>query len=321
MGSEVIDERRASGRSGVPPTVLVADDSSAIRRILRRALEGAGYRVTEAADGQQAVLSCRADRPDLLLLDIDMPVMDGLNALGALKADTELSSVPVLFLTARTAGSDVAAGLDLGAEDYLRKPCDPDELHARVANILRVKAREEELRRRALQADQLSTLDPLTGLGNRRYLELRISELVTAGGSMDVGVLLADIDHFKRVNDELGHPVGDEVLKAVASRLRAATGDGHILVRWGGEEFLVIAPDVTAVQLAEVAERCRAAVASAPFSTEAGTIVVTVSLGGTYGSLDRWDAAVRHADNALYAAKRAGRDQAVTWPLPTAASG
>jgi two-component system, cell cycle response regulator len=316
-GPYVVDERRASDRS-VPPTVLVADDSSAIRRILRRALEGAGYRVTEAADGEQALQSCRADRPDLLLLDIDMPVMDGLNALGALKADTELSSVPVLFLTARTAGSDVAVGLDLGAEDYLRKPCDPDELHARVANILRLKAREEELRRQARQADELSTIDPLTGLGNRRHLELRIGELAaSAGGSAPVGVLLADIDHFKRVNDELGHPVGDEVLKIVASRLRAAVDDGNVLVRWGGEEFLVLAPGVTAVELAEVAERCRATVAATPFATDAGAIDVTVSLGGTCGSVDGWDEAVRQADNALYAAKRAGRDQAVTWPSPS----
>ena len=114
------------------PTVLVVDDSVAIRRILGRALEGSGYRVEEAANGREALELCHADAPDLVLLDVDMPVLDGLSTLRAMKDDARLRAIPVLFLTARTGGDDVAAGLALGAQDYLRKPCDPVELRARV---------------------------------------------------------------------------------------------------------------------------------------------------------------------------------------------
>ena len=140
--------------------------------------------------------------PDLVLLDVDMPVMDGPTALAAMKADVGLADIPVLFLTARTGGADVAAGLQLGANDYLRKPSDPAELAARVGVALRQSAQEKALRGMAREADRLSTIDALTGLGNRRQLELAIDELRgTIGGAAPIGVIIADIDHFKQVND------------------------------------------------------------------------------------------------------------------------
>src|SRR5689334_16982564 len=123
------DDRRADDQPNAA-TVLVVDDSVAIRRILSRSLIAEGYIVREAADGQAALDSCQSDRPDLVLLDIDMPVMDGHATLRELRADPHLADLPVLFLTARTGGSDVATGLGLGAQDYLRKPCEPAELAA-----------------------------------------------------------------------------------------------------------------------------------------------------------------------------------------------
>ncbi|HEX9467017.1 MAG TPA: diguanylate cyclase [Acidimicrobiia bacterium] len=298
------------------PPVLVVDDSVAIRRILRRALEGAGYRVTEAADGQQALDACRADRPALVLLDVDMPVMDGLSALRAMKDDASLRTLPVLFLTARTGGEDVAMGLELGAQDYLRKPCDPVELCARVGTALRIKSHEDHLQQAARELDELSTTDPLTGLGNRRRLEASLAELSTRmEGESRIGVLMIDVDHFKQVNDEHGHAVGDVVLRIVAGRLGGATGaDGNnsTLVRWGGEEFVLLMLDARDEDVANVGEQLRCAIGSLPaVIDETRTLAVTVSVGCALGRLDSFDAVLQCADDALYDAKHEGRNRVV----------
>lgn len=313
----VTPERRGADRV-TSSTVLVADDSRAVRQILRRALERAGYRVEEAADGRQAVEACRDVDPDLVLLDVDMPVMDGMAALAAIRADDALRSIPVLFLTARTGGEDVALGLDLGAQDYLRKPCDPAELTARVASALRLRERERALARKALEADEASTLDPLTGLGNRRFLQARTSELAARGGlGATAGVALVDVDHFKRINDEHGHPVGDVVLCILARRLATAVGADATLVRWGGEEFLALAPDLSTTPLADLGEHLRASVVVTPFSVGGHDLLpVTVSVGCASGALDAFEAVLRAADGALYEAKRSGRNRVALAPLP-----
>ncbi len=293
-------------------SVLVVDDSSTTRRILRRGLEGAGYAVLEAADGEEGLALCRAARPDLVLLDVDMPVLDGPATLRAMRADPALRSLPVLFLTARTAGGEVAHGLDLGADDYLKKPCDPAELVARVGTALRRRDREVQLRQRAEDLDMLSTTDQLTGLGNRRHLDAQLTRLSAAGGpSTRIGVVLLDIDHFKQVNDTHGHAVGDVVLAVLANRLRGAL-DEHddTLVRWGGEEFLALSPGGDPAAVEALAERLRLAVRAGPVVLgEAVQLEVTVSAGAAAGRLDGFDALARAADAALYQAKAAGRDR------------
>jgi two-component system cell cycle response regulator len=306
-------ERRGSERVSTP-SILVVDDSTAMRRILSRALDAAGYRVSEAADGQAALAVCRADAPDLVLLDIDMPVMDGLTALKEMKADAGLRDIPVLFLTARTSGHDLAAGLDLGALDYLRKPCEPVELTARVAAALRQRVQQEALRGMALEADRLSSVDALTGVANRRQFDARTQEmLATMDGSTGIGVLIADLDHFKRVNDTEGHPVGDAVLKIAAARLRNAVGEDHLLVRWGGEEFVALTSGLSEAAVSELAERMHRAINENPFAIdEHRTLAITASVGCVLGRLDDVEAAVAAADEALYEAKQAGRDIVAT---------
>lgn len=305
-------ERRGPDRIATP-SILVVDDSTAMRRILARALMSAGYRVLEAPDGQVALTVCREHGPDLVLLDIDMPVMDGLATLKEMKADSELLDIPVLFLTARTSGADLAAGLDLGAQDYLRKPCEPAELNARVAAALRQRVQTENLRGLALEADRLSTVDALTGVANRRQFDTRTEQLLAAmGRDTAIGLMIIDVDHFKRVNDLEGHPVGDAVLRIVASRLSQVAGEEHLLVRWGGEEFVVVATALAHADVSELGERMRRAISDNPFAIdEDRKLEITVSVGCVSGRLGALDEALAAADKALYDAKHTGRNRVV----------
>jgi diguanylate cyclase (GGDEF)-like protein len=306
---------RAEGRPDLA-TILIVDDSNAIRRILRRILGNAGYRVLEAEDGQAALSACGTERPDLVLLDVDMPGMDGLTTLREMRTDTVLQSIPVLFLTARTGADDVAAGLDLGAQDYLRKPCEPAELTARVGRALRAKAREDDLARRAREMTELSTRDALTGISNRRGIEARVAQLIgTAGADAVVTLILVDVDHFKSVNDTFGHAVGDIVLTIVAKRLRGALDEHLLLARWGGEEFLIAGVGLDRVQAQALAERLRNVVCATPFAVaEDRQLAITVSGGCATGALANFDAAILAADSALYEAKRTGRNRIVGAP-------
>lgn len=305
---EVDVDRRGADRAQARK-VLVTDDSVAIRRLLSKTLVAAGYEVTEAADGREALAACREDRPDLVLLDIDMPVMDGFSALQAMKADDRLHDLPVLFLTARTGSVDVASGLELGANDYLRKPCEPAELVARVEAALRVKAQAEALHRRAQELDYLSTTDALTGLGNRRRLESSIAQL---DPQTPVGVLILDVDRFKAVNDNEGHAVGDLVLRIITGRLLAVVEGRHEVVRWGGEEFVALIAGTEAINASSIGEVLRASVASSPFAISPyRTLSVTVSIGCASGVASDFEAVLHRADEALYDAKRQGRDRVV----------
>ncbi|MGB8650588.1 MAG: diguanylate cyclase [Mycobacteriales bacterium] len=297
--------------------VLVADDSTAVRSILRRQLLAAGFDVVEAASGEEAVRQARSCRPDLVLLDVDMPVLDGFQVMSVLRTDDAVRDVPVIFLTGRVDTSELVEGLDLGAFDYVKKPCDVDELVARVRAGLRWKARADELRRLAHDLDALGSTDVLTGLPNRRALQGQLSVLAAQARSKGEPLLVAvvDVDHFKRVNDEEGHPAGDAVLKEVAQRLRSAMRPGQVLGRWGGEEFLALAPAVTGEPALRFGERLRTLVGWEPVVLPDGRgLPVTVSVGLATAVPSHEQTLVGLADAALYAAKENGRNQVVRAP-------
>ena len=292
-------------------TILVADDSMVVRAVLRRQLETDGHTVVEAVNGAEAIDACREYRPDVILLDVEMPVLDGHATLERLKADPELKDIPVVFLTGRVDTADVVTGLHLGAHDYLRKPFEANELMARVSAALRTKWLQDELRTRNAELDRVSRIDMLTNIYNRRHLDEHLRSVISAARRHDrtIGVLLVDIDHFKDVNDEHGHLAGDAVLREVAARLQAAMRTEDALGRWGGEEFLAVLTDTPPQGVRTMAERLRQVIAAAPFTLDDGSqIRVTVSVGHTNGTDDA-EVLVHRADDALYVAKAEGRNR------------
>jgi diguanylate cyclase (GGDEF)-like protein len=310
-------------------TILVAEDSLVVRAVLRRHLEEEGYVVVEAVDGEAAIDRCKQALPDVILLDIEMPGMNGLEVLAKLKSDDALKDIPVVFLTGRTGTEDIVAGLRSGAHDYLKKPFDSAELTARVGAAVRTKRLQDELRRQSEEFDRMSRTDALTGLYNRRHIEERFGEV--GSSAVRHGYLLAvvmlDIDYFKRVNDEEGHQGGDDVLREFTRRLQREVREEDIVGRWGGEEFLVILTETEIEGVRMVAERIRVAVAGKPFEIGDHERAVTVSAGCAAGSALDTDELVRRADVALYAAKAAGRNQVHTaeedtnQPMPVSSTG
>ena len=296
-----------------PATVLVADDSATVRTLVRMQLEAAGYTVLEAVDGQQAVKAVQSQAPDAVLLDIEMPVMDGLETIAALKQDPLTRDVPVVFLSSRDTGSDVVEALRLGAQDYLRKPPEEAELLARVAAAVEVRRLRAQLQQRTEELDRMSRTDHLTDLANRRHLDEALSQVVASSRAhaFPATVLLLDIDHFKSVNDRYGHEAGDVVLRAVADRLRSRVRAEDLLGRWGGEELLVVAPQTDLHGGRHLAERLRTVVGDEPIATSMGPVSVTISIGGATvpGPGHERDDVLRAADEQLYEAKSAGRDR------------
>lgn len=292
-------------------TILVAEDSLVIRAVLRRHLEHEGYSVVEAVDGQAAIDQCHQAPPDTILLDIEMPGLNGHQVLAHLKADDLLKDIPVVFLTGKTGTDDIVAGLRSGAHDYLKKPFETAELIARVGAAVRTKQLQDQLRNRSAEFDRMSRTDALTGLYNRRHLEERLRQVDRAALRHDylMAVVMVDIDHFKRVNDAEGHAGGDDVLREFARRLRGEMRDEDVAGRWGGEEFLVILADTDLEGASVLAERIRVAIADEPFGIGDHRIAVTMSGGCASGPAGDPDDLVRRADFALYQAKAAGRNR------------
>jgi diguanylate cyclase (GGDEF)-like protein len=294
--------------------VLLAEDSMVIRAVVRQQLETQGHRVIEASNGAEALALCRTSTPDVVLLDIEMPVLDGYGVLEAIKGDPQLAGIPIVFLTAREDTESVVRALELGAHDYLRKPFEPAELRARVSAALRMKSLQDELQRRNEELDRLSRIDSLTGLANRRHIAHECTRLFAASRRRHepVGACMIDIDNFKAINDTWGHAAGDVVLVAVGDRIQRAIRAEDLVGRWGGEEFLVLLVAGSSETVLLVGERARAAVAATPIRLRDGTEVrVTASVGCASSSGGTPDELIARSDQALYEAKHAGRNRTV----------
>jgi len=304
-----------NGESKDKTNILIAEDDLVSRRVLEVFLSRWGYRVTSVSSGDDAWrLLNETGAPRLAILDWMMPGMEGVEICTKLRERRDSPYVYALLLSARTEKKDVLEGLKAGADDYLTKPFDAEELQARLYVGERILQLQDELisARDALQFQ--ATHDPLTGLANRGEILHQIQRELARSARTDrpVGLLMADIDHFKRVNDTYGHPTGDAVIRGVALRLSALLRTYDSIGRYGGEEFIAVAPisDVTASL--RVAERIREGVASTKFETASGDLQVTVSLGVAVRSAGQphdADAMLQAADAALYRAKAAGRNR------------
>ncbi len=292
------------------PMVVTADDNEDVREIVRIHLERAGYDVTEAVDGEHVISVTKDAHPDVILLDVDMPRVNGHQVLEELKADPSTRDIPVVLLTSHDSVEDIVSGLSLGAHDHLAKPFAAGELLARTNAALRVKQLQDQLYERNEQLEVTARTDPLTTLPNRRHFDEQLAALASSANrhATALSAVLIDIDHFKNVNDEYGHPVGDEVLREVAKRIAASLRIGDVAARWGGEEFIVALPVTDLAGAQRFAERVRAIISQSPVTVgEFIALDITASFGVSCGT--DVQELVSSADSALYEAKAAGRNR------------
>ena len=287
--------------------VLIVDDNKKNIRLLKEILEDEGYLVDAVEDSTKAFEKAMQFRPDLVLLDIMMPVMDGFELCRQMKNDFELRGVQIIMVTARTDGKDVKRALELGAFDYIKKPLDEIEVIARVQSALRFKRNQDSLK-------ELSMKDSLTGLYNHGLiLELLDNELSKQEReTKDISFVMLDIDHFKKVNDQYGHVAGDVILKQLSVLCKSFTRKHDYVGRYGGEEFSLILSDADTAAALEICERLRKQIEDYAFHVEDNIIRITVSMGicsKSYEDELSVTDMVKQADEALYEAKQNGRNQ------------
>jgi two-component system, cell cycle response regulator len=301
------------------PVILVADDEPVNLALIKRRLEWEEYEIHTAEDGGQAVEVARRVLPDLVILDVMMPVLDGLQACRLLKEDAATRDIPVIFLSALDDTDTKVSGLALGADDYISKPFRVEELLARVAVAIRLKRERDRLRenaedalRRAEAAREMSMTDALTGLLNRyglhRALQREHSE--ARRYARPLACLLLDIDFFKTINDKYGHAAGDAALMQTGRVLTQSVRGSDVVCRYGGEEFLILAPETNLEGATALAEKIRIAVSSRVFGDGERVFTLTLSVGAAeLRSDESGNDMIARADEALYQAKQAGRNR------------
>jgi len=303
--------------------ILVVEDSRSQLEWITKVLTTDGYRVAAAGDGREALRKWHAERPDLVLLDMILPDMDGLQVLRFFKQKQQKEEdevfVPVILLSVKADLDSRVKGLQIGADDFLAKPFAEAEVLARATAMLRIKALQDQLRDAKRQLEKLSVEDGLTKLFNHRHFEEELRrEFGRAARYNDpLSLIMLDLDHFKNVNDNYGHPFGDKVLRESAARIRGSVRDTDICARYGGEEFVVILPKTPLSGALKVATRIHESFRSNPFVDDTrppprdsgmpNAVTVTASLGvASYPAPQTAssDALVKAADEALYTAKK-----------------
>lgn len=289
--------------------ILIAEDEPISRRLLEANLIDWGYEVTAVSDGIEALdIIQQPESPSLIITDWMMPRMDGLSLCRKIRSIKKSQYKYIVILTAKGEKKDIIAGLEAGADDFLSKPFNRDELRYRT----RIGERIINLERRIME---LANTDPLTGLPNRRaFMERMEEELARAQREKHpLSIVLADIDHFKNVNDTYGHQIGDLVLQRFVGQLKTTSRPYDFPGRYGGEEFLFCFPGVDELLAASVAERMREKIEDMEImlKDDAGSIRITASFGTasyTLESEENVDSLIKKADDALYLAKKKGRN-------------
>lgn len=297
--------------------VLVVDDETAVARKIARTVVGLGHRVTTVGGWTEALRVFARGDVDLVLMDAVMPVVDGFKLTRMLRGRSD-SYVPILFLTGLADHNARIQGIAAGADDFITKPCDPLELQARLTAMLRIRWLTRDLEHKTKTLSRLASVDGLTGIGNRRSFDERLAAELQSSRERGVplSLLLLDIDHFKNVNDNLGHAVGDVLLSTFGRLLQDQTRACDVPFRYGGEEFAIVALETRAEEGWHLAERIRNTFAlRSREATPGRASTVSIGICGT----DQFDGGVsvatlvRSADAALYRAKQDGRNSSVRY--------
>jgi diguanylate cyclase (GGDEF)-like protein len=294
--------------------IAVVDDDRLTREYLAGLLSGHGYHVTAVESAQKLLDLHRRGQVDLVLLDVVMEGLSGVDCCRLLKAQQQDVFVPVILVTVRNDPDSRIEGLRIGADDYITKPFDARELLARVEAMLRIKRSHDELSAARDRMARLAVQDDLTGLYNVRYLHLRLAEeFKRAERHRDpLALALIDVDHFKSVNDCYGHEAGDAVLREVGARLRKSVREIDVVTRYGGEEFVVLLPKTHLAGALVVADRIASSLRASPFDAAGRPIAISASIGLSLfpsRGVHSKEALLRSADRALYRAKEEGRDR------------
>lgn len=302
--------------------VLLVEDDPIQASVTKSILMKVGYEVLLAEDGINAIKLVKSEKPDIILLDVILPGMDGYEVCRWLKLDESSKGIPVIMLTVKKELSDKISGLQIGADDYLPKPYNELELNARIYASLRTKALQDELKLKNKQLEDLlervnymAITDALTGLFNRRHFRVVLtSEYERAKRyRTPFSLVMIDIDHFKKINDTFGHDVGDAVLKEVSDIFLKNVREIDTASRYGGEEFIIILPNTDKAHSLIVAERIRQQIENHEFDKVGRRISVSIGVSGMPDAeAENEEKLIRCADFAMYRAKQLGRNRTVT---------
>jgi len=302
--------------------LLVVDDNPQNLKVLGNILkENTKYGLAFAMNGYEALEFVNTNKPDMVLLDVMMPDMDGYEVCRQLKKNPETANIPVIFITAKTEAEDAVEGFEAGGVDYISKPFHEPELLMRIRTHLDLKLSRDMLeeKNRELQLayetiEKLALTDSLTGLANRRsimnQMAVEVSRCDRNGGYFSL--IMCDIDFFKKVNDTFGHDTGDYVLRTVADIMKTNLRQQDIVSRWGGEEFLIMLPLTELGQAVAVAEKLREAIKGAILRYAGEQFCVTMTFG--VSQFDKYigiEQSIKKADDALYLGKQTGRNKVV----------
>ncbi|MCE1235765.1 MAG: PleD family two-component system response regulator [Hyphomicrobiales bacterium] len=295
--------------------ILVVDDRrSSFERIQTALAER--HDVVVETDAQQALFRVAEDEFDLVIVNLALSNFDALRLVSQMRALERTRMLPILLVTEQEDRQRLLRGLDLGVNDYLVRPIDRQELGARVATQIRRKRYADRLRETVRETMEAAVTDGLTGLHNRRFMATHMEQALEQAHrhGRDLAVLIADMDHFKSVNDGYGHDAGDAVLRELAERIRGSIRGADLACRYGGEEFVVIMPDTDLDAAGVVAERIRARVAADPFTLPDGRPLprtISIGIGARESGDDTCETILKRADNGLYVAKEQGRNRVV----------
>jgi len=293
--------------------ILVVDDDPAVRRIVIEALKNQGYQVHDVSSGKDALQAADQIKPHLILLDVNMPGMNGIGVLQHLRHREDY--VSVIFVSGQSSTEEVIRGLDTGADDYVTKPFKVMELLARVRAQLRIKDLNDRLKKANDRLKELVDIDDLTGLFNMRSLYTKLDFELDRARRHDrsIAVIMMDVDHFKKVNDEHDHLFGSWVLSQIGKMIRENIRKIDFAARYGGDEYLVVLSEINKEGVNIFAQRLREKIAERAFSNDNFTIRLTASFGVSIVNPNQHpvDARglVRLADKALYHAKESGRNR------------